>query len=86
MKRTTNLLLISAILVIAPSCATYSVLRQEVGPAVKQAIIAAGPHLGEAFLSDLLALFDFPFSYGEKLLGISSEKAPPSAIVPPPSL
>ncbi len=53
-----------------PACATVGVVRTEVWPPVRQAVIAAGPNLVEALASDVAAILGWPVEQGLGLLGL----------------
>ena len=63
------------------SCATWNVARTEIGPGLKSLVIAAGPDLGKAIVSDLCTLIGWPIDQGESIVGYHG----PSDTVPPPA-
>lgn len=58
-----------------PSCATYAVAKKEILPGVKDLVIAAGPNLFMAILSDISSWIGYPTDQIESLFGSSKTDA-----------
>lgn len=65
-------------LALTPACATYKVAKTEVFPGVKNLIVAAGPNLFTALLTDLSSWIGWPVDQVESFIG-----SKPAEVVPP---
>lgn len=69
----------AALCLASSGCTMYAVAKKEIVPALKQTVVAVGPHLVEAAIYDAFALLGLPFSLSEELAqlaGIVKPEAP----------